>query len=167
VQFRLLGLHLDRLSDIVTATPDVRGDALPAIDMRGAMRLSAVSFRYGATDPLILENVSLEIGPGDFVAIAGPSGCGKSTLLKLLLGLQQPTGGDIWLDGQRATPEMWRAWRSHVGVVMQDDKLLSGTIADNIAFFDPDLEMARVVEAARAARIHDDIMRSPMQYFRL
>jgi ATP-binding cassette subfamily B protein RaxB len=167
VQFRLLGLHLDRLSDIVTATPDVRGDALPAIDMRGALRLSAVSFRYGATDPLILEDVNLEIGAGDFVAIAGPSGCGKSTLLKLLLGLQQPTAGDIWLDGQRATPELWRAWRCHVGVVMQDDKLLSGTIADNIGFFDPDLEMARVVEAAKAARIHDDIMRAPMQYFSL
>jgi ATP-binding cassette subfamily B protein RaxB len=87
--------------------------------------------------------------------------------MKLMLGLHQPTAGDIWLDGHRATPELWRAWRAHIGVVMQDDKLLSGTLADNIAFFDPDLQMARVIEAATAARIHDDIMRSPMQYLSL
>jgi ATP-binding cassette subfamily B protein RaxB len=167
MQFRLLGLHLERLSDIVTATPDVRADRVPAFDMRGAILVSALSFRYGVADPLILEDVNLEIRPGEFVAFAGPSGCGKTTLMKLLLGLHQPTAGNIWLDGQRATPELWRAWRAQVGVVMQDDKLLSGTLADNIAFFDPDLQMTRVVEAANAARIHEDIMRSPMQYLSL
>jgi ATP-binding cassette, subfamily B, bacterial CvaB/MchF/RaxB len=167
VQFRLLGLHLERLSDIVTAIPDVRADNVPALEMRGAVLLSGISFRYSAADPFILEQINLEIAPGDFVAIAGPSGSGKTTLLKLLLGLHQPVSGSIWLDGHRATPGLWRAWRAHVGVVMQDDKLLSGTLADNIAFFDPDLQMARVVAAAKAARVHDDIMRSPMQYLSL
>jgi ATP-binding cassette subfamily B protein RaxB len=62
---------------------------------------------------------------------------------------------------------LWRAWRKHVGVVAQDDRLLSGTIADNIAFFDPDLDMARVQAAAMAAQVHDDIMRAPMQYLGL
>jgi ATP-binding cassette subfamily B protein RaxB len=62
---------------------------------------------------------------------------------------------------------LWRAWRSHVGIVAQDDRLLSGTIADNIAFFDPDLDMAKVQSAARLAQVHDDIMRMPMQYLGL
>jgi ATP-binding cassette subfamily B protein RaxB len=167
MQFRLLGLHLERLADIATAEPDVRQDAVPPFDIRGGMRVVDLSFRYGAGDALILEGVNLEVAPGEFVAIAGPSGSGKTTLLKLLLGLHQPTDGTIWLDGHRATPPLWRAWRAQVGVVMQEDKLLSGTLADNIAFFDPDLQMARVVEAAKAARVHDDIMRSPMQYMSL
>ena len=103
----------------------------------------------------------------EFVAITGPSGQGKTTLLKLLLGLHRPTSGTIELDGHRADPELWRAWRTRVGVVAQDDRLLSGTIADNIAFFDPDIDMARVQAAAKAAQVHDDIMRAPMQYLGL
>jgi ATP-binding cassette, subfamily B, bacterial CvaB/MchF/RaxB len=167
MQFRLLGLHLERLADIVTSEPEASVEAVPHLGTRGAMRLSAVSFRYGTADPLVFENLNFEIAPGDFIAIAGPSGCGKTTLLKLLLGLHPPTGGTIELDGQRATPELWRAWRTQVGVVMQDDKLLSGSLADNIAFFDPDLDMNRVVTAAEAAQVHEDILRSPMQYLTL
>jgi ATP-binding cassette, subfamily B, bacterial CvaB/MchF/RaxB len=167
MQFRLLGLHLERLADIVTAKPEAGIGAVPHFGMRGAMKLSSVSFRYGATDPLVLEDLTVEIAPGDFLAIVGPSGCGKTTLLKLLLGLHPPTSGTIELDGQRATPELWRAWRTQVGVVMQDDKLLSGSLADNIAFFDADLDMKRVVAAAEAAQVNEDIMRCPMQYLTL
>ncbi|MDQ0474786.1 peptidase domain-containing ABC transporter [Labrys wisconsinensis] len=167
VQFRFLRLHLDRLSDIVLAPAETRTDAPGLIDVSGSIRLKQVSFRYGATDPLVLEDVNLEIEPGDYIAIQGPSGGGKTTLLKLLLGLDRPTDGLIELDGQPATPERWRSWRSHVGVVAQDDRLLSGSIADNIAGFDPDLDMQRVVAAAMAAQIHADIMRSPMQYLTL
>ena len=98
---------------------------------------------------------------------SGMSGCGKSTLLKLLLGLYHPDAGEILLDGHVATPAIWRSWRSQIGVVAQDDRLLSGSIADNIAFFDPDLHMNRVYAAASAAKIHNDIMRMPMQYLSL
>ena len=73
----------------------------------------------------------------------------------------------IELDGQLATAERWRAWRKEVGVVAQDDRLLSGTLADNIAGFDPDLDMQRVVASAAAAQVHADIMRKPMQYLTL
>jgi ATP-binding cassette subfamily B protein RaxB len=167
IQFRLLRLHLDRLSDIVT-TPAEEGDgSVGHINVQGHMRLKDVSFRYGATDPLVLEDVNLEIAPGDYMAFQGPSGSGKTTLLKLILGLNHPTDGIIELDGQRATHERWRAWRHQVGVVAQDDRLLSGTIADNIAGFDPDLDMQRVVAAASAAQVHADIMRAPMQYLSL
>jgi ATP-binding cassette subfamily B protein RaxB len=168
MQFRFLRLHLDRLADIVTTPAEISGAATSApMQTKGHVRLKQVSFRYGVTDPLVLEDIDLEISPGDYVAIHGPSGGGKSTLLKLLLGLNAPTEGMIELDGQRATPERWRAWRNEVGVVAQDDRLLSGTLADNIGGFDPDLDMQRVVASAMAAQIHNDILRMPMQYLTL
>lgn len=166
VQFRLLGLHLDRIADIVTTEAEP-ASAAPAIAVNGALRAKNVSFRYGASDAFVLENVTLAIEPGDFVAFTGPSGGGKTTFVKLLLGLHHPTDGFIEIDGHKAMPESWRAWRANVGVVAQDDRLLSGTVADNIAFFDPDLDMARVQAAAMAAQVHDDIIRSPMQYLSL
>jgi ATP-binding cassette subfamily B protein RaxB len=94
-------------------------------------------------------------------------GGGKTTLLKLLTGLRQPVSGQIWLDDRLATPESWRGWRGQAGIVMQGDHLLSGTIADNIAFFDPFFSMERVQEAAMLAQIHRDILRLPMQYLSL
>ena len=163
LQFRFLGLHLDRLSDIVTAHAE-RPEGVTTEQTEGHVSLRDVSFRYGATDADILKNISLEISPGDFLAITGPSGGGKTTLLKLLLGLQHPTGGRLYLDDRPANADLWKAWRDKVGFVAQDDKLLSGTIAENISFFDPELSMEGVVEAAKAARVHADIMRSPMQY---
>ncbi|ODT24797.1 MAG: ABC transporter [Hyphomicrobium sp. SCN 65-11] len=167
MQFRFLRLHLDRLADIVTTPTELSGASSEPAEVRGHVRLKDVSFRYGATDPLVLEDINLEISPGDYVAIHGASGGGKSTLLKLLLGLNQPSDGMIELDGQRATAERWRAWREKVGVVAQDDRLLSGTLADNIGGFDPDLDMQRVVAAAVAAQVHNDIVRMPMQYLTL
>jgi ATP-binding cassette, subfamily B, bacterial CvaB/MchF/RaxB len=167
VQFRLLGLHLDRLADIVTAAPEAEVVKTRHLDVAGAIKARDVSFRYGAADQLVLQDVNLDVKPGEFIAITGPSGGGKTTLLKLLVGLHRPTSGTIELDGHPADPELWRAWRTHVGIVAQDDRLLSGTIADNIAFFDPDLDMAKVQSAARLAQVHDDIMRMPMQYLGL
>jgi len=168
IQFRFLGLHLERLGDIVTAAPEAEARAAtPQLQVDGGMRLQKVSFRYGASDPLVLQDVDLEIAPGEFIAVTGPSGGGKTTLLKLMLGLRTPTSGAVELDGRPATPELWRVWRERVGLVAQDDRLLSGTIADNIAFFDPDLDMARVHAAAEAARVHEEILRSPMQYLSL
>jgi ATP-binding cassette subfamily B protein RaxB len=137
------------------------------VAVAGGIEMRGVAFRYGAADPLVLDGVDLVIEPGEFVAITGASGGGKTTLLKLMLGLCAPTGGDVVLDGQRASPELWRAWRERVGVVAQDDRLLSGTIADNIAFFDPDLDMQRVHLAATAAQVHAEIMAKPMQYLSL
>ena len=167
MQFRFLRLHLDRLADIVTTPTEIAGAATAPMEIKGHVRLKQVAFRYGVTDPLVLEDIDLEISPGDYVAIHGASGGGKSTLLKLLLGLNNPSDGMIELDGQRATPERWRAWRKEVGVVAQDDRLLSGTLADNIGGFDPDLDMQRVVASAIAAQVHNDIVRMPMQYLTL
>lgn len=168
MQFRFLRLHLDRLADIVTTEAEGTGEA-PAtlLDVQGRIRVKSLSFRYGVTDPLVLEDINFEIEPGEFIAITGASGGGKTTLMKLLLGLNRPSDGMIELDGHRATPELFRAWRQSVGVVAQDDRLLSGSIADNIACFDPDLDMERVQAAAMAAQVHADIIKSPMQYLTL
>ena len=151
----------------MTATPESDTSVAQSLDVKGGFRVRSVSFRYGAADQFVLQDIDLEVRPGDFVAITGPSGSGKTTLLKILLGLHRPSSGTIDLDGHKAEPELWRAWRKHVGVVAQDDRLLSGTIADNIGFFDPDLDMMRVQDAAKAAQVHDDIMRTPMQYLGL
>lgn len=169
-QFRLLRLHLERLADIVTTPAEAPATgiaALPAGGVAGGIELRGVDFRYGATLPPVLRGVSLKIRPGEFVAIRGASGSGKTTLSRLLLGLAEPDAGQVLLDDRPASPGLWRAWRGQVGVVAQDDRLLSGSIADNIAFFDPGMDMNRVIAAAAAARVHDDIMAMPMQYLSL
>lgn len=165
VQFSYLHLHLDRLGDIVHAERDAPSvHAEIAGPVRGGIATRRLSFRYGTGEPLVLDNVDLEVPPGAFVAFTGPSGGGKSTLLKLMLGLYPPSSGDIRLDGVLATPAVWPSWRKHVGVVTQDDQLLSGNIAENISFFDPEIDMGKVQDAARAAKVHDDIVSMPMQY---
>jgi len=166
-QFRMLGLHLERVGDIIAQDIEVNNGVVPPLQVSGAVAAQGISFRYGASDPWIFQGLDIDIKAGEFLAITGASGGGKSTLVKLLLGLQQPEDGQILLDGHRATPELWRAWRSQVGVVAQDDRLLSGTLADNIAFFDPDMNMERVQMAAMAAQIHNDIARMPMNYLTL
>jgi len=168
IQFRLLSLHFDRIGDIIHAQSDMDDSAMAlSHDGPGALGVRDLSFRYGAADRWILENVSLDIEAGSFVALVGASGGGKTTFLKVLLGLYEPTEGEVSLDGRKATPELYRAWRANVGVVSQDDQLLSGTIADNIAFFDPDLDMELVQQAAQAAQVHEDIQLMPMQYLSL
>jgi ATP-binding cassette subfamily B protein RaxB len=165
---RLLGVYLERLGDVTNTPPEiaVSGAASPA-NVRGAINVRGVAFRYGMADPYVLTRINLAIEPGEFVAITGVSGCGKTTLLKVLLGLHRPSVGEVILDGVVATPELWRSWRECVGVVAQDDQLLSGTLADNISFFDPDGDMDRVQEASAAARVHDEIMAKPMGYLSL
>ena len=112
----------------------------------------------------MLKDFSLDITPGEMVTLTGPSGGGKTTLMKLMLGLYAPTSGAVRVDGVDLADVDMADWRSRIGVVMQDDRLLSGTLADNISFFDPDIDMQRVYRAAMAAQIHDMIVKLPMNY---
>ena len=165
IEFRLLSLHLDRLSDIIfSEEEDIEelGETVP--ELTGAIELENISFRYSDTDRWIVKDYSLTLAPGSMTTLTGLSGGGKTTLLKLILGLYQPTSGQILIDGQSLQDLGIRNWRSQIGVVMQDDKLLSGTIADNISFFDPEMDMKKVVEAAKKAQIHDEIAAIPMNY---
>ncbi|MGN6363817.1 peptidase domain-containing ABC transporter [Asticcacaulis taihuensis] len=164
LQFGMLKLYVERLGDIITQEVEAKPGTIIPIQASGEILIKNVSFRYGSTDRMVLQNINLEINSGDFITIIGPTGGGKSTLMKLLLGLQVPTHGTIHLDGQLAGPDLWRAWRVKTGVVMQDDRLISGSLADNIAFFDPDMNMERVIEAAKQAQVHEDITCMPMAY---
>ncbi len=167
IEFRLLGLHLERIADIAQSEPEdiMASDVLPEkTALAGDIDIRGLSFRYSPSDPWVIENLSLHIPAGDFVALTGPSGGGKTTLLKLILGLYEPTEGEILIDGQPLTPATRMSWRRNMGVVMQDDSLLSGTIAENISFFDPQVDMERVEQAAALAQIHDDIIAMPMRY---
>ncbi|GLQ20794.1 peptidase domain-containing ABC transporter [Algimonas porphyrae] len=164
-EFRLLSLHLDRLADIIHAAPDrdQHGYA-PLGPLEGRITLNGVTFAYSPEDPLVVTDFDLDVAAGEMVTLTGPSGGGKTTLMKLMLGLYAPNDGSIQIDGRDLSTIDPADWRSRVGVVMQDDRLLSGTIADNIAFFDPEIDMQRVIQAAQAARIHETIAAIPMNY---
>lgn len=167
LEFRVLDLHLERLGDIALTPCEPGYDRPPASIARpvaGRIELRNVSFRYAESEPYVLEGVSLEVEPGEFLVIAGPSGGGKSTLLKIMLGLLEPSEGEVLIDGLPLSTMGAQAYREHVAAVMQDDQLLSGSIADNICFFDPGFDMAWMAECARLAGIHDEIMAMPMTY---
>lgn len=167
IQFSYLRLHLDRLGTIIHEERDVEDEVGSALEVGGRISTNGLSFRYGSSDPFVLQNVDLDIPVGAYVGITGPSGSGKTTLLKLLLGLYAPSSGDVYLDGCPATKVMWQKWRHHVAVVAQEDQLFAGTIAENIAFFNPDLKMRRVRQAAKNAGVDEEIERLPMQYMSL
>jgi ATP-binding cassette, subfamily B, bacterial CvaB/MchF/RaxB len=169
IEFRLLKLHLERLADVVQTErePGLDMSRAEGASVTGSLVLRDVSFRYAQNEPLIFEDVSLDVQPGQFIAIVGVSGGGKTTLLKVMLGLLLPTSGEILVEGLALQSFGVQQWRRSIGVVQQDDELLMGTIADNICFFDADLDMKRVVESAKAAAVHDEIQAMPMGYLSL
>ena len=166
LDFRILGLHLERIADIAL-TPIERGhdqELSYARPIRGAIELRDMSFRYADTEPFVLHNVNLRIAPGQFVTIMGPSGSGKTTLIKIMLGLLEPTSGEVLIDGMPLAVIGPKAYREQVGAVMQEDQLFSGSIADNICFFETTFDQQRMVQCAQIAGIHDEIMAMPMTY---
>lgn len=166
IAFKMLGLHLERLSDIALSDEDKSfGDNADfATELKGRIELRDVFYRYSPSDPLVLDGANLTIEPGEHVAITGPSGGGKSTLVKLLLGLVEPEAGDVLIDGLPLARFGYKSFHSQIAAVLQEDSLFAGSLADNIALFDDDLDMERVVAAAVAAAIHADIAGMPMQY---
>lgn len=165
INWRLLDVQLERLADIALTAREPRIDE-PGWEtpLEGRLEAKAIGFRYAPGDPEILRGANLRIEPGEFVAIAGPSGAGKSTLLKVLIGLYPVSYGEILIDGRSLSAWSPRSLRRQIGVVMQDDALLQGSLIENIALFDERPDMARLEAAARAAAIHDEIMAMPMGY---
>ena len=164
--FRGLRVSLDRLSDLVLSPTEAGSRGCSSLEkpIQGAIELRNVFYRYGDHEPWVLNDVSLRIPAGTFACITGPSGSGKSTLLKLLLGFDEPTSGKILYDDVELRHVGAASIRAQIGAVLQDDQLLSGTIADNISFFDPDSNIIAVEHAATRASIHEDIVRFPMGY---
>lgn len=163
--FRTIRVHLERLADIVHSDEEPGLDIPSAIEkLRGEVELRNVSFRYADHEPLVLREVNLHVPAGEFVCLEGPSGHGKTTLLKLMLGFEEPLSGEVLLDGMPLRKAGIASFRRQIGVVLQDDQLFAGTLADNISFFDVDAEQALIEAAAKAAGIHDEIAPLPMGY---
>lgn len=168
-KWRLLSVHLERLSDIVGEKQEeiVHTARRRSIGSAPSIRVRNLTFAYDSSDGPVLDRVSFDIPAGSMVAIVGPSGAGKTTLLRLLLGLLVPQSGTIEVDGAPLGPTMMGDWRDRIGAVMQDDYLLSGTLGDNICFFHPQPKQALIEDAARFAQVHEDIARMPMAYHSL
>ena len=166
LDLQMLGLHAERLADIALTQPEPRD---PSVDLSGervpvSIEVRNLRFRYSENDPWVLDGLDFRVEAGESVAIAGASGCGKTTLLKLLASLLQPTEGEILVDGQPLPRIGVERYRSRIGVVMQDDQLFAGSIADNISFFSERPDPTRIEECAKLAAVHDDILAMPMGY---
>jgi ATP-binding cassette subfamily B protein RaxB len=167
VDLKMLRLHAERLADIALTAPEPRQAALARTNdshRPATIELRKVSYRYGEQEPLVLKDVSLRIEAGESVAIVGPSGCGKSTLLKVIAGLVRPTAGEVLVDGTPLDHVGLENYREMLGVVMQDDQLFAGSLADNISFFSDRPNPDRIIACAKMAAVHDDIVAMPMGF---
>ena len=170
IEYRMLDLHFDRLSDIVFTKVDnmlVNTDSIQVLDditlnIEGKIEGKKVCYAYSKMDKPIFDNLNFKIEAGETVAIMGPSGSGKTTLLKCMMGLMAPTSGTIHIDDKPI--QQVSSYRSAIAGVMQDDQLLSGSIAENIACFSESINLEKVVECAQLACVHSEVMLMAMQY---
>jgi ABC-type bacteriocin/lantibiotic exporter with double-glycine peptidase domain len=165
MQLQTMSSYVERIDDVLAAEPEqARDRGLPPRRLEGAISLHKVSFRYSALAPLVVREVSVDIPRGTFVAVVGRSGAGKSTMLGLLAGLYVPTGGRIAFDGYNLGDIDLRDLRRQLGIVTQNPQLFGDTIRANIALGDPTATMDKIVQAAKRARVHDDISAMPLGY---
>ncbi|WP_430416230.1 peptidase domain-containing ABC transporter [Parasphingorhabdus sp.] len=164
--WRLLSVHLERLSDIIAEPKEDIPLGRPRQGLLPGPKITVedVSFRYSSDLNNVLEDLSFEIPAGSMVSIVGQSGAGKSTLLRIMLGLMQPSSGQCLIDDKPLTSSEISGWRGRISAVMQDDQLLSGSIADNITFFADQPNEENIEKVARMAQIHETITEMPMGY---
>ncbi len=153
--------HITRIRPLVTAAAEISDERKPPGELTGAVEFSRVTFRYIAGGPPVVDNVSLRIAPGEYVAIVGPSGSGKSSLFRLLLGFEKPEAGAVFFDGKALDTLDVSAVRRQLGVVLQNGRLASGSIYENICGGLP-LPLDHAWAAARMAGLDGDIRKMPM-----
>jgi ATP-binding cassette subfamily B protein RaxB len=164
----MLSLHSERLADIVLQAPESHAvHDISASTQTSKIELVGVGFRYADNEPWVLRHISLTIEPGESLAFVGPSGCGKTTLVKLILGILVPSEGEVRYGGIPISQLGNRAYRSALAAVMQDDQLLSGSLAENVCFFDPHPDQSRIESCAKLAAINEEIAAMPMGYHTL
>lgn len=151
----------EEIKPVLEATPEVRTASTRPGPLTGAIEARRLSFRYADDGPLVLDDVSFEIRPGEFVAIVGPSGCGKSTLLRLLIGFDKPVSGSVLYDGQDLAALDQSAVRRQCGVVLQHAQPFTGSILDVICGTEP-YTPEEAMAAAGMAGLAEDIKRMPM-----
>ena len=153
---------LEMVKPILDEEPEAAGGKQTVTRLGGNIELSHVSFRYTDTMPDVLDDLSIRIKSGEYVAIVGETGCGKSTLVRILLGFEKPRKGAVFFDGKDINSLDLRSLRRHIGVVMQNGKLLMGSIFENITISAPWLTMDEAWDAAETAGIAQDIREMPM-----
>ncbi|MFF4780562.1 NHLP bacteriocin export ABC transporter permease/ATPase subunit [Streptomyces griseorubiginosus] len=151
----------EEIKPVLEAQPEVRTASTRPGPLTGALEARRLSFRYSDDGPLILDDVSFEIRPGEFVAVVGPSGCGKSTLLRLLIGFDRPLSGSVLYDGQDLAALDQSAVRRQCGVVLQHAQPFTGSILDVICGTEP-YTPEEAMAAAAMAGLAEDIQRMPM-----
>jgi NHLM bacteriocin system ABC transporter ATP-binding protein len=153
--------RIERLRPIISTATEISDERKSVGEIGGSIEFAKVSFRYGGNGPRILDDVSLNVGNGEYLAIVGPSGSGKSTLFRLLLGFEQPESGVIFVDGKSLESIDIGLLRRQVGVVLQNSRLASGSVYDNICG-GAQLSIDRAWEIARLAGLDGDLEAMPM-----
>ncbi|WP_327721153.1 NHLP bacteriocin export ABC transporter permease/ATPase subunit [Streptomyces sp. NBC_00490] len=151
----------EEIKPVLDAAPEVRTATTRPGPLSGGIEARRLSFRYSDDGPLVLDDVSFEVRPGEFVAVVGPSGCGKSTLLRLLIGFDPPVSGSVLYDGQDLAALDQSAVRRQCGVVLQHAQPFNGSIMDVICGTEP-FTPEEVMVAAEMAGLAEDIKRMPM-----
>ena len=153
---------LEMVSPLFDTVPEVAEDKEIVTRLSGAIELNNISFRYNEEMPLVLDDISLKIRPGQYVAIVGKTGCGKSTLMRIMLGFETPQKGAVFYDGKDLKRLDLKSLRQKIGAVMQNGKLFTGDIYSNIVISAPWLNLDAAWEAAEIAGLAEDIRRMPM-----
>lgn len=158
---------LEMLSPILNAVPEISEKKKVVNRLSGGIEISNVKFRYEENMPYVVNDLSLKIKAGQYVAIVGKTGCGKSTLMRLLLGFEKPDKGAIYYDGKDMNTLDLKSLRQHIGTVLQNGTLFEGDIFSNITISAPMLTVEDAWEAARLAGVAEDIEKMPMGMFTL
>lgn len=153
---------IEMAKPIMDAIPEVSEGKTVVDRLSGGIELNNISFRYNENMPLVVDDLSLKIRPGQYVAIVGATGCGKSTLMRIMLGFEKPQKGAVYYDGKDLNTIDLKSLRRKIGVVMQNGKLFQGDIYSNIVISAPQLTMDEAWAAAEMAGIAEDIRRMPM-----
>ncbi len=153
---------LDMVSPLLETVPESSENRKAVTRLSGAIELNNVSFRYTENGPLIIDDMSLKIRPGQYIAIVGATGCGKSTLMRLMLGFETPQKGAVYYDGMDLSTLDLKSVRRKIGTVMQNGKLFQGDIYSNIVISAPQLGMEDAWRAAEMAGMKEDIEAMPM-----
>lgn len=166
ISFKMMAIHLDRLSDITLESKEISGNlnVESSCPTRGHIKVVNLGFKYSNKSDWVFRNISFDLLAGESLAITGESGCGKSTLMKVILGLLKPTEGKVYLDGVDIEQLRLSDYRKKVCAVMQNDTLLSGTLAENITMFDPEIDSENLINSCDKACILDAINRLPLQF---
>lgn len=166
LQLRMMGLHNERISDIALNTREAqKTDMAILANMRPvALETRELSYSYDGQSSSVFRDLNIRIAPGESVAITGPSGSGKTTLMKVLCGLFEPESGAVIVDGMDIQQIGVNNYHKMIACVMQDDRLFSGSVRENISAFTDHIDESWMIKCAKASYIHDVIMKMPMGY---